>query len=508
MNSILFWNEVAMDANKQAHTDPKDPGVMGPTLSSRAFAIVHLAMYDAYAAVRRSQGASGDKVAAYLPVPAPPAGAVALDAAAGAAFTALVALYPSQKDFFEGKKNQAGIPNGEVSAGFKYGEAVAKLLLDHRRFDPMSSFGFYQPSPDHGRHRKDPDNPDQGFHGPHYGALSRGFAISARHELDAPPFRSGGNYVKEYIAAFEQVREKGIKPELMGTLPAGSSPRTPTETVIGIYWGYDGAAKLGTPPRLYNQIVRLVAEDQTKKKGLGPVQANDDHARLFALVNAAMGDAGVLAWDQKYMHDLWRPVVGIREHDPSLGPNPDNPPGENLLAGSDTGWLPLGAPKSNSLRPDEVPIKNFTPDFPAYPSGHATFGAASLHMTRLFYDCDKWDNDNLLDGLSFVSEEFNGETADNTGAVRPRHERKFSGGLWDMIIENGRSRVFLGVHWVFDAFAEDPKKKDADGYQAPDLSRKIGGVRLGLDLAEDIWKNKLKLSKVGPREDFPSSFKV
>lgn len=497
MNSILFWNEVAMDANKQAHTDGKDTGTLGPTLSSRAFAIVHLAMYDAYAAVRAQPS-----LPLYMAVPAPPAGAVALEAAAGAAFTALVALYPSQKAFFEGKKNDAGIPKGDNPGdSFKYGEKVANQLLEHRRFDPIDASIFYKASPDRGRHRVDPDNPNQGFHAPHYGALSRGFAITERHVLEAPPFRSGGHYVTEYVAALEQVREKGIKPELMGTLPAGSSPRTPTETVIGIYWGYDGAAKLGTPPRLFNQIVRKVAEEQSPGN-------NDDHARLFALVNAAMGDAGVLAWDQKYMHDFWRPVVAIREHDLSLGPDLDNEAGEKLLAGSDTGWLPLGAPKSNSAVPGAPPVKNFTPNFPAYPSGHATFGAAALHMTRLFYGCDKWEKDSLLDGLAFVSEEFNGETADNTGTVRPRHERKFSGGLWDMIIENGRSRVFLGVHWVFDAFAEDPSKQDPDGYQAPDLKRKVGGVRLGLDIAEDIWKNKLKLSKVGPREDFPSTFKV
>jgi len=41
------------------------------------------------------------------------------------------------------------------------------------------------------------------------------------------------------------------------------------------------------------------------------------NARLFALVNVAMGDAGILAWDQKYTHELWRPVLG--EHDKSTG---------------------------------------------------------------------------------------------------------------------------------------------------------------------------------------------
>ncbi len=71
-----------------------------------------------------------------------------------------------------------------------------------------------------------------------------------------------------------------------------------------------------------------------------------------------------------------------------------------------------------------------------------------------------------------------------------------------MIEENGRSRVYLGVHSVFDAFAVKPNG-------APDLWRKdaagrfVGGVPLGLQIAEDVLQagNKLapKRSTVGPR---------
>ncbi len=232
--------------------------------------------------------------------------------------------------------------------------------------------------------------------------------------------------------------------------------RTIDQTVIGIYWGYDGAAGLGTPPRLYNQIVRRVAIARRNTEA--------QNARLFALVNVAMADAGILAWDQKYIHDFWRPVVGIREHDLSmmLGPQPQN----NISDDTDTGWLPLGAPATNAATvagAASMP-KNTTPPFPAYPSGHATFGAAAFHIARLFYGVASGDRsrDNLFDTLDFVSDEFDGMNQDNRGTVRPRHVRNFPDGLWQMIIENGRSRVFLGVHWGFDAF-------EVDGRGNPDL---------------------------------------
>lgn len=56
--------------------------------------------------------------------------------------------------------------------------------------------------------------------------------------------------------------------------------------------------------------------------------------------------------------------------------------------------------------------------------------------------------DALFDGLDFVSEELNGISTDTTGTVRPRYLRTFPGGLGQMIEENGRSRVYLGVRWV------------------------------------------------------------
>jgi hypothetical protein len=458
-NPIREWNAVAIEANRVGHTTGFDGGALGPTQSARALAIVHLAMHDAYFAIT-------GQYPTYLPgLPLPPAGASADAAAEAAAQTVLAELYPSQVAAFQ---RPDPVDPGRL-AGRDFGVTVGEAILIDRHDDPDAGDTGYAPSGARGRHRPDPANPDQGFYGPVVGG-SRLFATGTRYQLDPPPTIDG----PEYLTAVREVRGKGITPHLAGTLPDGVEYRTPDETVTGLFWAYDGPAEIGTPPRLYNQIVRAVSEAQNNSTA--------DDARLFALVNVAMADAGILAWYEKYDHDLWRPVLAIREHDPSMGP--EAVPGPTVDPDCDGEWLPLGAPRTNPKPYDGKRSRNFTPPFPAYPSGHATFGAAALQSVRRYYGITGDGPDDLFAGLSFVSDELNGSAVDERGETRPRHARTFPGGLWQMIEENGRSRVYLGVHFVFDAFAVDE-----DGQM--DLSRNIGGVPLGLRVANDLAVNGL-----------------
>jgi PAP2 superfamily len=400
-------------------------------------------------------------------------------AVAAAAHSTLGFLFPSQRVFFDKKHQEAGLNGAGLDEGHAYGLRVATAILKLRKDDPDASDKGWNSSMAPGAHRPDPDNPTQGYHAPFYGARANGFAVTSRHGLE--PVSAVTDV--EMLASLHEVRGKGIAPELMGTLPAGLTARTAEQTLIGTFWGYDGAAELGTPPRLYNQIVRKVAA----MKGNTPAE----NAKLFALVNAAMGDAGILAWEQKYIHNFWRPVVAIREADGSMGPAGTASP--TIGSECDPAWLPLGAPNSNSTG------KNGTPPFPAYPSGHATFGAAALQVTRLFYCLDEelCEGDGKFAELGIVSDELNGVTQDNKGTVRPKHTRRFEKGLWGMIEENGRSRVYLGVHWVFDAFIE---KAD----HSMDLSRNIGGVPLGLAIAKDVMEASKTAGWVSPVKPNPS----
>src|SRR5436189_4753479 len=157
-------------------------------------------------------------------------------------------------------------------------------------------------------------------------------------------------------------------------------------------------------------------------------------ARLLALANVALADAGITCWESKYYYQFWRPITGVRESDPGTGPTGAGD--GNLLTLGDPNFSPLGAPASNLSGP------NFTPPFPSYPSGHATFGGAVFQMLRDVYGTDRI-------AFTFVSDEFNGVTRDNQGRVRPRMARSFSS-LSQAEEENGQSRIYLGIHWSFD----------------------------------------------------------
>jgi hypothetical protein len=223
-----------------------------------------------------------------------------------------------------------------------------------------------------------------------------------------------------YTTAYNEAKNFG------GDVIHTPTQRTPEQTFVGIFWAYDGTPSLCAPPRLYNQITVQIA-GQTR---LGTLQL----ARLLALVNVAMADTGMAVWESKYHWDFWRPITGIRESDPGTGPTGTGD-GNPATIGDPT-FTPLGAPASNLTGP------NFTPPFPAYPSGHAGFGGALFQTLRRFYGTDRL-------GFTFVSDEFNGVTKGNDGNVRPYMPRSFST-LSQAEEENGQSRIYLGIHWSFD----------------------------------------------------------
>ena len=456
INSIRYWNSVASDlvatdysyrANTSGAALRKAPDQPGPTATSRAQALIHLAMYNAIR-VAAGQPLLLGVNAAMQTAPAIPAGINVDIAVANAAHYAAQQLYPTQIGFLNDEltcySDVNGLPLHYPSASF--GQKIAQATLMAHANDGSAQWirnpaDQIVPSDAPGQHRADPHAPAQGALHRHWGGV-HSFSLPAGTygSISAPPPLNSALYLKSYNEVLVDGRED---------IPL----RNPLKAMIGVFWAYDGPNKLGTPPRLYNQVVAAVAD--LNIAGLTGNARRDDDARLFALVNVGMCDAGISAWHWKYIYNFWRPVLGIREagdanplasaanpNPPQIGASgPDGIGDGNSKTVGDPFWCPLGAQATNEK---EFNGLNVTPGFPAYPSGHATFGTTAFYLAAAHYN--KKPEQIKFD---FVSDEFNGKNADAKGVIRPNIKRSFS--LKTADEENRISRVYLGVHWKFDA---------------------------------------------------------
>jgi len=486
---VLFWNSVALELNRLDHSGKLNAkNNRGPTKSSRALAIAQLAMHDAFfgrsGAPNYSNPPSGipglqNVIKPYLnPLPSnAPAFTTANEAAvvSGAASKALKLLYPDFHTVID--EALLAFYFGAGNAAFEWGEDVGEAHYRARESDGSKDRGSVKELDAYWRHREDPTEIGQGFLGERWG-LVKLFSAEKIPLMDAhPPVRS-----PEYNRAHNEVRMKGSADGAERGTPNASpsfGPRTPFETLIGLYWAYDGASQIGTPPRLYNQIVRKVLTRKINN-AFRPAAS----ARLLALINVAMADAGIGAWYYKYVYQLWRPIIGIREYDSAFW-NGENCQSYHLHRLCDPFWTPYGSPRTN-----EPGKKSFTPPFPAYPSGHATFAAACFEITRRFFGFGANQPDNLC--FSFISDELNGSSIDQSGGYRARQNKLYPS-LIDAMFDNAISRVYLGVHWKFDGL---DNAIDAPA-QILSNSSKIGGVPLGRAIADNIFSRQMAPSPPG-----------
>lgn len=423
LDAVRRWNDIALDANALDHarSAPNGPEQLGPVRTARAFAIVHIAIFDAVnAIVGGFRGYTGlSRVSRNTSKDA---------AIAQAAHDTLAALFPSQAVNFDAllaedlsRIRDGGAKRNGIDLGRRAAAAILALRVSDGAQHVEELYGTdYLPAAGADKWRQDPISLIPIALGSRWGELVAPFVLTSADQFPIPPPPAGS---PEFMAALDEVKNYGgcgsVPPDPIdpaascASVAFGGFPtptmRTATQSQIGIFWGYDGTPGLGTPPRLYNQIAVQIAE-QKRSSGV-------KLARLLALVNVAMADAGLAAWKAKYDYEFFRPITAIR-------------------AAGFPMWTPLGAPASNKVGP------NFTPPFPAYASGHATFGAALFQTLRNFYRTDRI-------AFTLVSDEFNGVTMDNTGMPRSLLPRSFSS-LSEAEEENGQSRIYLGIHWAFD----------------------------------------------------------
>jgi PAP2 superfamily len=415
--ALLIWNQAAIDASGLDHKPPA-PGEtrvygeqLGPGRASRAMAIVHVAMYDAINSIVGSH-----QLVSPLPL-APSTADIAL-AIAYAARDTLAALFPAQTTTFDAilATEQARLSifsTADRLAGIQAGKAAAEAVYAGRILDgsahaePRYGIEF---KPNAGPTIWTPDPISKGIRaiGAKWGKV-RPFILQSGEQMRLPPPPAAGS--SEYKAAYQELLDLG------GDGISTPTSRSEDATFAGIFWAYDGTPSLCAPSRLYNQVATQVARQQNSN--------TVELARLLMLVNVAMSDSAIASWETKYFYQFWRPVTGLRLAADGSGAASKTPL-----------FTPLGAPASNLNGP------NFTPPFPSYASGHAVFGGALFQTLRAVYGRDDI-------AFDFISDEYNGVTKDNTGQVRPLKPRSFKN-FTQAEEENGRSRIYLGIHWGFD----------------------------------------------------------
>lgn len=171
---------------------------------------------------------------------------------------------------------------------------------------------------------------------------------------------------------------------------------------IAEFWSDDCPILTFTPAGRWVAVANQLVEEESPPLSVA--------VELYARMGMALSDSGVRCWHEKYRFNVERPIDYIRR------------------VQGQPGWNTIMCPDGSG--------SYYTPPFPAYPSGHATFGAAAAEVLSAIFGQNYAMTDRCHEGRT----EFNGT---------PRSFNSFHA----MAEENAYSRVPLGVHFAMDSEA-------------------------------------------------------
>ena len=238
-----------------------------------------------------------------------------------------------------------------------------------------------------GKWRQDPISQLPFALGAHWGEVTP-FVVRdvTRFRVPPPPAMTS----REYTKAYNEVKRLG------GDGVNTPTRRTEDQTNAAIYWAYDGTPSLCAPPDYTTRSPFRSPTKWTRHRRSGATACVDQRCD----VGCGDGQLGVEVL-LRYL------AAGDRHPRGRPGDGPTSPATATRSPSAIAKFSPVGAPASNLLGP------NFTPPFPAYPSGHAGFGGALFQTLRIFYRTDEIP-------FSFIPTSLTARlTRDNAGHVRP-----------------------------------------------------------------------------------------
>ncbi len=345
---------------------------VGPPIGARALAIVHTAMYDAWAAY--DQRAVGTRLGRTLRQPVRERTEANKERAISyAAYRALMDLFPTERATFDAIMAQRGFDPADQSTDVRtptgIGNVAANAVLEARHRDGSNQLGNLNP-----------------------GAYSdyTGYAPVNTPELLVDPTRWQPLLVNGVaqrmttphwgkVTPFAMTSQDQFRPRILSTLYPFSNVEKEVDIVIGYtrtmgdrekviaeYWADGPNSEL--PPGHWCLFGAFVSQRDRHT-------VDEDVKMFFALSNGVL-DASIAAWDSKRYFDSVRPITAVRHYKAGqmitawAGPYQ----GVRQIRGED--WQPY--------QPASFP----TPPFPEYPSGHSTFSAASAEILRRFTGSD------------------------------------------------------------------------------------------------------------------------
>lgn len=401
----------------------------GPTIASRAYSMVHTAMYDAWSAydpvaVSTTRGDELQRPATEN------TDANKLEAMCYAALEICNDLFPEQSATFTNLMNTLGFDPGhranDSTSPAGVGQTLARALLDVRHNDGSNQLGTsvngtsgvrysdptnYVPvnpvgdsidiekwTPERVPIDAAPDVPmhDQHFLTPHWGTVTP-FAITSMDSIRpaAPqPFLLVEGTVdlstKTITLADNSVVD--ITPEIVGTIinpgfidqsqevVTFSSTLTDRQKLIAEFWEDGGGTAF--PPGTWMTFGQYVSARDN--------HSLDDDAKMFFSLSNAVFDAGVATWEAKRFYDYTRPVRAIRElGELGLIGEFDSTLGGNAI----TAYLPgSGVQKilASQFMTYQTPGSDSSPPFSEYTSGHSAFSASAAEILKRFTGSDSF----------------------------------------------------------------------------------------------------------------------